>query len=470
MSTPHRALRIAALLALLACAFVSTSRAQIWQGPASLEIRAEGKGASVAGGTVELVYLALEPPAGPPPVPLDSHGRAVVNGLAEGMWRVSVSREGFMTYQAEVDVRRDEKPELVATFQQNVPGAAHMMKVKIARAKPTGPAPLPPPPQIAERPAPRPAERPAAPAPPAEEAPVVAQATPKPPPQPEPEPKSEPAQPRPAPPVAAPQPAQPAPRPAPPAPSTPPSAAPAPQPAPSPAPAPPAEPAPSQPAPSQPAPSQPAPRPAPSQPVPSQPQPAPSQPAAPRPATPPQAAPPQPAPARPSAPPQPVPPPPAAPVPPEAAPPQPAPPASAAPGGSVLHRSYDDRTCYECKPGEASLSIERVVSAGAGCGAAVRDLVAQSGDPAGLPEGCAVLRLTLPPGSRYTGYRYEIQERSGSVDCLAGRDCPGGGRWPADPALVRSATGTIITAAFENLGSGGGRRAVLTVYYTAGGR
>jgi hypothetical protein len=94
------------------------------------------------------------------------------------------------------------------------------------------------------------------------------------------------------------------------------------------------------------------------------------------------------------------------------------------------------------------------------------DLLAHSGDPAGLPEGCAVLRLSVPPGSRYTGYRYEIQERSGSVDCLAGRDCPGGGRWPADPALVRSASGTTVSAAFENPGTGSERRAILTIYYT----
>jgi len=102
MSTSNHVPRITLLLVVLACAFVSTVQAQIWQGPASLEIRAEGKGASVGGGTVELVYLALDPPAGPPPVPLDSRGRAVVNGLAEGKWRVSVAREGFMTYQPEV--------------------------------------------------------------------------------------------------------------------------------------------------------------------------------------------------------------------------------------------------------------------------------------------------------------------------------------------------------------------------------
>lgn len=379
MSTSNHVPRITLLLVVLACAFVSTVQAQIWQGPASLEIRAEGKGASVGGGTVELVYLALDPPAGPPPVPLDSRGRAVVNGLAEGKWRVSVAREGFMTYQAEVDVRRDDKPELIATFQQNVPGATRMMKVKIARAKPSGPSVPPPPPQIAERPAPRPAEPPAAP--PAEEAPMTHATPMSKPPQPEPEaqPETPAPEPQPAPPTVG--------RPVPAAPpiQTPPPAAPAP--------------------------TQPTPQPT----------------------------------------------------------PEPAPPAPAPSGGSVLHRSYADRTCYECKPGEASLSVERVVSAGVGCGPGVRDLVAQSGDGASLPEGCGLLRVTLPPGSRYTGYRYEIQERSGSVDCLAGRDCPGGGRWPADPDLVLSASGTTtLSAAFENLGAGDDRHAILTVYYTAG--
>lgn len=382
MSTSNPVLRIAALVVLLVCVVVSIGQAQIWQGPAALEIKAEGKG--LTGGTVELVYLALDPPAGPPPVSLDSRGNAVVNGLAEGMWRVSVSREGFMTYQADVDVRRDDKPELVATFQQNVPGATRMMKVKIARAKPSGPATLPPPPQIAERPAPRPA----APAP----APAA-----------QPEPARP--EPSPAPPVSE------RPVPATPVPQTPP---PTPEPTPIPTPAP---------TPTQAPPPAPTPTPAPPRPV-------------------------EPAPAQPT--------------------PQPAPPAPAASGGSVLSRSYADRTCYECKPGEASLSVDREVAAGVGCGPGVRDMLAQSSDAAALPAGCGLLRVTLPPGTRYTGYRYEVQERSGSVDCLAGRDCPGGGRWPVDPALVLSASGTTtLLAAFENLG-GGGRRAVLSVYYMAG--
>lgn len=356
MSTSNHVLRIAALLVLIAAFTPLEAQAQIWRGPATLEIKAEGKGASVAGATVELLYLALEPPAGPPPVELDSRGRAEIGGLAEGMWRVSVSHEGFMTYQAEVDVRRDEKPELGATFQLNVPGAVHMMQVKVARGRPSGPA-GPPPAPVARPPQPVPQPVPGTlPAPPASE----------PPPEPVPE---EPAS-APTPPIAPPAPAE----------------------------------------------------------------------------APPEAVP-------------------SSPTPPAEDDLQPEAPISDVPRGSVLRRSYADRTCYECKPGEAALSTEKVVSAGVGCGPVESGLLAHSGDAAGLPEGCAILRLDLPAGARYTGYRYEIQERSGSVDCLAGRDCPGGGRWPADPELVRTASGTSVAAAFENRGSGSARRAIFTVYY-----
>lgn len=124
--------------------------------------------------------------------------------------------------------------------------------------------------------------------------------------------------------------------------------------------------------------------------------------------------------------------------------PAPTPPPTAS---TVRRRSFDDRTCFECKPGEAALSVEAVVS----------DATAR------------VLRVTLPEGTRYTGYRYEIQDGSDELDCLAGKDCPGGGRWPLDPVVTKGAGGgTTVTAAFE-----GGpvtqreRRAVLTVYFAA---
>jgi hypothetical protein len=138
---------------------------------------------------------------------------------------------------------------------------------------------------------------------------------------------------------------------------------------------------------------------------------------------------------------------------------------------SVRRRSFEDRTCFECKPGEASLSMEAVVSPGAeGCGAAVRDLLARSGS-AGLPAGCRVLRVSLPAGAHYTGYRYEIQEGGDSLDCQAGKDCPGGGRWPLEPALTKAAAGTTSAAAFEGgPGITRERHAVLTVYYAMQGR
>jgi hypothetical protein len=347
------------LLALSAVA----GQAQLWRGPAALEIQArEQKGGSVAGGQVKLVCRSIEPPDGPPPVTLDAKGRAIVSGLAEGKWHVEVSREGYMTYQADLDLRSDRKPIVLTTLQLNVPHAVHMMDVWFSRARSV---PQPAPAIAAAETAPRPVPR--QPEPPA---PTPAQA----------------AQPEPAAPRVEPQPVPQAPAPP----------APAPQP-PSPAPQAPA----------------PAPVPAPQAPA--------------------------------------------------VTPPTPVP----APTPAVRRRSFEDRTCFECKPGEAALSVEAVVpGASEGCGTGVRDLLARSGD-AGLPAGCRVLRLTLPAGARYTGYRYEIQDGNEELDCLAGKDCPGGGRWPLDPVLTKGPAGTTVAAAFE---SGPAvskeRRAVMTVYYS----
>lgn len=343
-------------------------QAQLWRGPAALEIQArEQKGGSVAGGQVKLVCRSIDPPDGPPPVTLDAKGRAIVSGLAEGKWHVEVSREGYMTYQADLDLRRDRKPTVLTTLQLNVPRAVHMMDVWFTRAK-SVPAPA----MAATEPAPAPAPRQAEPPRPAPARPVIT------------------------------------------APETP---------APAPAPAPAAPPAPAVPAPESPAQ---APTPAPQAPAPKV-----------QPVTPPAAS-----------------------VPPPAA--------FAVPAPTVRRRSFDDRTCFECKPGEASLSVEAMVpGAVEGCGSGVRDLLSRPGDA--LPAGCRVLRVTLPEGMRYTGYRYEVQDGGEELDCLAGKDCPGGGRWPLDPVVTKGAVGTTVAAAFE---SGPAvpreRHAVLTVYYTAG--
>lgn len=380
------------LLVLLFLAPAWAAQAQLWRGPAAIEVKAEDKGKPAAGGEVRLEFLDMEPPAGPVPVKLDSRGHAVIGSLAEGRWRVEVSREGAMTYRAEVLVRRDGKPEIIDAVQHNVPGAVSMMQVKLSRGR-GGAAPPPPqppqPPQIAEE----------APPPPPRSIPVA---------------EAEPVRPAPVPdrPVARPEP-----MPEPPAPRPEPPSAPAAQPAP-----------------------------------PVQEKPAPVQPVTPRPTPPPAQTPPVERPAMPA---------PATP-PPSAAP-------APAPSGAVLRRSFQDRTCVECRPGESSLSMEIVAApSAAGCGDGLRDSLTRL-DTAAMGDGCHLVRIDLPRNARFVGYRYEVQDGGQSSDCLAGKDCPAGGRWPLDPVLRRDGAGTTTVAtAFENRGDRE-RRAVLTVYFTEGG-
>jgi hypothetical protein len=353
-------------------------QAQLWRGPAAIEIEAKDqKRGPVAGGEVKLVCRGIEPADGPPPVTLDGKGRAVVGGLAEGKWHVEVSKDSYMTFQADLDVRSDRKPKILSTLQLNVPHAVHMMDVLFYKGKAAPEAhtaiAAAPPPAVEHRRPVSPPPPPPAPAPePAPEATVQTRAQPAP----HIEPVTKPVVPREPP-------------------------APTPAPAPEPAPV--------------------------------------------------------------------TPPPAAAPTPPAPAVKAPPPSAAPAPPASVRRRSYDDRNCFECKPGESSLSMEAVVAPGSeGCGATVRDLLAKAAT-ASPSAGCRVLRLSLPAGARYTGYRYGVEEGTEELDCQAGKDCPGGGRWPLEPALAKSASGTTIAAAFEgNAAVTKERHAVFTVYYTAG--
>jgi outer membrane biosynthesis protein TonB len=355
------------LLLLLAA---PAAQAQLWSGPAGVEVRVEDhKGLPLAGAQLVLQYKALDPRDGPSAV-TDSRGRAVVAGLAEGDWRLEVSREGFMTYNAEIVLRAGSRPRLVESAQLVVPGAMRTMDVTISRGPAAAKAPQPPP-RVAEAPSPPPVKT---------------------------EPRPEPVAPPAPKPEVRPEPAPAPPQPEPPRETAPPPPAPKPQPTPPPAPAP-----------------------------------------APDPVAPP-------------------PPSPTAPAPPTADP--------------VRLRTSQDRTCFECPPGESALSTERVVppGGGAGCGNIAAQL--QGGQvPSGLPAGCHVLRIALPTGARYTGYRYEIQDGRDSLDCLSGRDCPQStGRWPIDPVLVKDPKGMIILAPFEAGPAQGERRAILTVYFSGGRR
>ncbi|HEX9940818.1 MAG TPA: carboxypeptidase-like regulatory domain-containing protein [Thermoanaerobaculia bacterium] len=213
----------------------------------------------------------------------------------------------------------------------------------------------------------------------------------------------------------------------------------------------------------------PAPRPAPEPPAEAAPSTAPSTPPAPEPA--PQVQPaPEPPREQPAAPKMPE-PPAAAPAPAVEPAPRPTPvtPAPAPSPDPVRLRSSRDRTCADCPPGESALSTERVVppGGGSGCGGDIAAQLKGGEVPAGLPSGCHVLKLTLPAGARYTGYRYEVQASGDSLDCLAGRDCAqGAGRWPINPVLVRGPQETVVLAPFESGPAERERRAVLTVYFT----
>ncbi len=149
------------------------------------------------------------------------------------------------------------------------------------------------------------------------------------------------------------------------------------------------------------------------------------------------------------------------------------------PAQQLLRRSYSDGTCADCRPSETAISVAEVAApAAAGapsCGDALRQALAEArsgsamGLAPGLPASCRLLEARLPAGAKYTGYRYEAEDGTGGGDCLAGRECPvGASLWPADPTLRRAADGTTITAAFENRSAAQARRAILTVYYTAG--
>lgn len=126
----------------------------------------------------------------------------------------------------------------------------------------------------------------------------------------------------------------------------------------------------------------------------------------------------------------------------------------------------------ECRPGESSLSVELLAApSAAGCGDGLRDSLTRL-DPsaiAAMGEGCHLLKIDLPRNARFIGYRYEVQDGGQGSDCLAGKDCPAGGRWPLDPVLRRDGAGTTTVAtAFENRGDRE-RRAVLTIYFKEGG-
>lgn len=99
-------------------------------------------------------------------------------------------------------------------------------------------------------------------------------------------------------------------------------------------------------------------------------------------------------------------------------------------------------------------------AAGAVRSAAVGELSALAGS---FGAGCALLRVDLPAGARYTGFRYEAEGPNGrAADCLAGKECPvGASRFVGEPIVRREGDVTIVLALFEAAAE---RRGTFTVY------
>lgn len=414
-----------------------------WRGPFSIEVRVEDhRGRDLDGAEITLAWLDGSH-GGPPAVRTGADGRARLAGLAPGRWELVARRDGQMTYVAEIVVTA-EKPQIVTARHENVRGAIAPMRLRLTRgpvqlAISPSPATRPSQPEPERRPTPAPI-RPAsplsaAPVPTATttpaEAVVATTAQSR-------EPR-EVAKTTEAPRQAATDTAA----------KTTPSSSPEPLSPPAPAPEPKSPPIPT-------------------------PEPSRALPAAPPPASAPTA--PPAAVASPA-----VVPTPAAPAP--AAKPAITPPVVAhspsRPLEPPLLRRNADRTCPECPPGEASLSIEVVVDGAAGAEGCPPEAVSRFAAVGAeqwatgaetLPLPCAALLLDLPAGARFTGYRYEAAAEGRYQDCPAGRDCPGlSCSWAGDPLVVRAASGTRLAALFGNRAERP-RRARFTAYFKEGKR
>jgi hypothetical protein len=425
--------------------------AQGWQGSLSLGVEVTNPGKQpVPGAVVHLQFAEQEPYEGPEPATTDGSGRAVLYGLAEGLWRVRVVKEGFSDYLVVIRLDGGRKNVLVPAGPLR---DATAPPLSVAFSK--GGAPMVPveSEKRARRQEPRREERA-----PAERRRDDRRAEerrgersgrdresgrPRPP-EPPPVPRAEPE------------------RRTPPAPE-PPEEAPA------------------------------SPPPVPAQPTPS----------VTPPATPPPAAPPPSLPVLPAT---------EAPPSPEPQPPASAEPAARLPDLVRSSAAGTCGDCKPGEVAVSAIAATPARAAGAACPAggaervleAIRRLAAEPAPEAGayagpvvrggrvvplvapavaaqveqllapwIAEGasCQLLLVVLPPTARFTGYRYQAADVRVGGDCLAGRDCPvGDAAFDDHPRTEKTAAGTFVFAFFDNRSAQWERRAEMSVYYRSGGR
>ncbi len=182
------------------------------------------------------------------------------------------------------------------------------------------------------------------------------------------------------------------------------------------------------------------------------------------------------------------------------------------PEGAV--RSYRERSCVECKPGEwSAASAALAAAAGNGCpadalgraeasvetlarrlGSALQDyagpLLMDHQDPVlerlttedrvdlersigvflGPESSCRLLIVAMPGRARISGFRYEALEDGSGADCPGDQPCPiGDARWLANPGIERSAGATLAWALFENTSADAERLGRMTGYFSPAG-
>jgi hypothetical protein len=100
--------------------------------------------------------------------------------------------------------------------------------------------------------------------------------------------------------------------------------------------------------------------------------------------------------------------------------------------------------CPECAPGDWAITTEAIVA----------------------PVSTGVVRVTLPGGARFTGYRYEAFDGWGGGDCVADQPCKvGDAHWQGHPATTRDGDRTTLAGTFVNASPARERRARLTAFF-----
>jgi len=109
-----------------------------------------------------------------------------------------------------------------------------------------------------------------------------------------------------------------------------------------------------------------------------------------------------------------------------------------------MYRTGTAGNCPECAPGDWAITSETAVPAGAS----------------------AAVVVALPPGARFTGYRYEAVDGWGGGDCVADQPCViADARWQGHPSIDRASGTTTLTGTFTNASTSRERRARLTAFF-----